>query len=326
LASEADAAARRITDLYTKAADQLGSEKAPVRLAGLYALERLAQDNPGQRRTIVNVLCAYLRMPYTLPGEPPADDNTVITVHRERVQEREVRLTAQRILAHHLRPGRDPENSVETFWGDLDLDLTGATLIDFDFDYCAIRDARFTQATFAGDARFNEAVFAGDARFTKAVFAGDARFTKAVFADYARFNDATFAGDADFSDASFTSLAVFNRASFSSGTWFGSTSFAGSVRFEKATFIGNVWFPAATFASHVDFEAATFTGNAAFAGATFTSDVNFNKTVLPSTLYVGAETPSPWTSFDSVRFARGVPPQVAQFVSWPEEAGDGDTQ
>jgi hypothetical protein len=31
-ATEADAAARRITELYTKAADQLGSDKAPVRL------------------------------------------------------------------------------------------------------------------------------------------------------------------------------------------------------------------------------------------------------------------------------------------------------
>ncbi len=66
-ATERDAEARRITDLYTKAADQLGSDKAPVRLAGLYALERLAQDNPGQRQTIVNLLCAYLRMPFDLP-------------------------------------------------------------------------------------------------------------------------------------------------------------------------------------------------------------------------------------------------------------------
>jgi hypothetical protein len=56
---------------------QLGSENAPVRLAGLYALERLAQDNKNQRQTIVNVICAHLQMPYTPPGlapvEPSAD-------------------------------------------------------------------------------------------------------------------------------------------------------------------------------------------------------------------------------------------------------------
>ncbi|MFC5055787.1 hypothetical protein [Saccharothrix xinjiangensis] len=44
--TRADAEARRITELYTKASEQLGSDKAPVRLAWLYTLERLAQDNP----------------------------------------------------------------------------------------------------------------------------------------------------------------------------------------------------------------------------------------------------------------------------------------
>ncbi|HZZ49919.1 MAG TPA: hypothetical protein VFE65_23760 [Pseudonocardia sp.] len=67
-----DATERRVTELYTKSADQLGSNKAPVRLAGLYALERLAQVTPDQRQTVVNVLCAYLRMPYESPEETPA--------------------------------------------------------------------------------------------------------------------------------------------------------------------------------------------------------------------------------------------------------------
>jgi len=61
---ERDAIEWRITDLYGKAVDQLGSDKAPVQLGGLYALERLAQDNPSHRKTVVDVICAYLRMPY----------------------------------------------------------------------------------------------------------------------------------------------------------------------------------------------------------------------------------------------------------------------
>lgn len=81
-----DATQRRITDMYGKAADQLGADKAPVRLAGLYALERLAQEHPLQRQTIVNLLCAYLRMPFT-EGE----------------EELQVRKAAQRILTLHLR-------------------------------------------------------------------------------------------------------------------------------------------------------------------------------------------------------------------------------
>jgi hypothetical protein len=57
-ATELDDAERRITELFTKAADQLGSDKAPVRTAGLYALERVAQNNPTQQHTVVNVLRA----------------------------------------------------------------------------------------------------------------------------------------------------------------------------------------------------------------------------------------------------------------------------
>jgi hypothetical protein len=72
--TDRDATERRITELYTKAVEQLGNDKAPVRLGGLYALERLAQDNPAHRQTIVNVICSYLRMPFspTAPKEPGA--------------------------------------------------------------------------------------------------------------------------------------------------------------------------------------------------------------------------------------------------------------
>ncbi|MEV4894337.1 hypothetical protein AB0K48_33620 [Nonomuraea sp. NPDC055795] len=54
-----------VTDRYGKAVEQLGSAQAPVRLGGLYALEQLGQDNPDpeMRQTIVDVICAYLRMP-----------------------------------------------------------------------------------------------------------------------------------------------------------------------------------------------------------------------------------------------------------------------
>ncbi|MEU9019811.1 hypothetical protein [Actinomadura sp. NPDC048394] len=84
--SDYDAGERRMTDLYTKAADQLGSGKAPVRLAGLYALERLAQDTPGHRQTTVNLICAYLRMPYTPPGDDLDLPNYRHRHHQQRYQ------------------------------------------------------------------------------------------------------------------------------------------------------------------------------------------------------------------------------------------------
>jgi hypothetical protein len=187
-----DATERRVTELYTKAVEQLGSEKAPVRLGGLYALERLAQANPTQRQTVVNVLCAYLRMPYRAPqGSPATTHPTPVdtagtaataspaptpesgeqdTTLDQRTQELQVRLAAQRILAHHLRPGPDLSHPLATFWSDSDIDLTGALLIDLDMGGCHARDVAFVGASFAGDAVFGEASFAENARFGRASF------------------------------------------------------------------------------------------------------------------------------------------------------------
>ncbi|MFE3448728.1 hypothetical protein ACFXJ8_07295 [Nonomuraea sp. NPDC059194] len=92
-----DATKRRVTELYTKAAEQLGSDKAAVRLAGLHALERLAQDNRGHRQTIVNVICAYLRMPYDPPEPEPAPDPE---------RERKAALRAARRRYQAARAGR----------------------------------------------------------------------------------------------------------------------------------------------------------------------------------------------------------------------------
>ncbi|GAB2957305.1 pentapeptide repeat-containing protein [Saccharothrix stipae] len=127
--TENDARQRRITELYTKAADQLGSADAAVRLAGLYALQRLGQVEAEQREIVLNVLCAYLRMPYppaptALPDDAAPDererfDNTATV----RAQERQVRITAHRILARHRRP-----SDIENFWRTQSIDLAGAYL------------------------------------------------------------------------------------------------------------------------------------------------------------------------------------------------------
>src|SRR6516225_11958430 len=62
---------RTLNERFATAAGQLGSDKPPaVRLAGVYAMAGLADDWEANRQTCVDVLCAYLRMPYEPdPGE-----------------------------------------------------------------------------------------------------------------------------------------------------------------------------------------------------------------------------------------------------------------
>jgi Pentapeptide repeats (9 copies) len=202
-ASEHDAAERRLTDLYVKAVEQLGSDKAAVRHGALYALERVAQDNPEHRQTVVNVICAYLRAPYTPPPDKPgvqawrgiggslratparrvaATPSAAAVRDEDRRQEREVRLTAQRILTRHLHPGDAPRHPVDSFWADLDLDLTGAHLINFDLAGCRPRRTQFSDVSFSGTASFEHATFTGEASFNGATFTGPTLFVDARFA------------------------------------------------------------------------------------------------------------------------------------------------
>jgi uncharacterized protein YjbI with pentapeptide repeats len=52
---------RALTERYTKAVEQLGSEKLEVRLGAIYALERIAYDSPQDHWPIMETLTAYIR-------------------------------------------------------------------------------------------------------------------------------------------------------------------------------------------------------------------------------------------------------------------------
>jgi hypothetical protein len=52
---------RRITESFSKAIEQLGSDKLEVRLGGIYALERISQESPQDHWTVVENLTAFVR-------------------------------------------------------------------------------------------------------------------------------------------------------------------------------------------------------------------------------------------------------------------------
>lgn len=51
----------QVTDRYTKAIEQLGSNKLDVRIGGIYALERIAHDSARDHPTVIEVLIAFVR-------------------------------------------------------------------------------------------------------------------------------------------------------------------------------------------------------------------------------------------------------------------------
>ncbi|WP_248959213.1 pentapeptide repeat-containing protein [Sphaerisporangium perillae] len=273
-----DADEKRVTELYTKATDQLGHDKAAVRLAGLYALERVAQNNPEHRQTVVDVICAYLRMPPIRAGFPqgePAEqaEHLLLAGREEEImnlidpQELQVRTTAQRILGNHLRWSRSDPSPPAAFWPDMDLDLTSAWLVKLDFWECRMRAAGFGGVTFEGLARFDGSTFSGRTVFGGAVFTGKAAwgdanykagFENVVFEEGAIFRETVFALRADFRSVTFEKEAIFSRTVFKNRALFRAAAFAGDAVFGGAAFKDEAVFRQARFDGGASFQEAAF--------------------------------------------------------------------
>ena len=132
----------QVTDRYTKAIEQLGSDKLDVRIGGIYALERVARDSARDHPTVMEVLTAFIREHSREPWPPPDDGG--------QEPERSTRPDVQAALTVIGR--RDPKHDISL--GAIDLrraDLRGADLIvaqlrGADLSSADLRDAELTAA------------------------------------------------------------------------------------------------------------------------------------------------------------------------------------
>ena len=109
---------RTLNERFATAAEQLGSDQPAIRLAGVYAMAGLAGDWEENRQTCVDVLCAYLRIPY----EPDPGQDALEPQRLAFQAIREVRLTVIRVITAHLR-----EDAASVLAG-LELRLYGCCL------------------------------------------------------------------------------------------------------------------------------------------------------------------------------------------------------
>lgn len=216
------------------AARQLGAMEPTVQFAGIYALAALADASGyARKQKCVDVLCAYLRLPYKGTVEASLVREIVerrtwfdtlgeveeTRTHQIRPADKEVRLTIIREIAHRLLP--ETHNS----WSSLNMDFTGAVFDGGNFNsarftggYKTFREAKFN----GGSVKFMMADFdGGKVDFAKAEFnSGDVLFAMANFNNgTVSFREAKFNGaNVNFTGAAFNSIEVdFIDAEFNSG-------------------------------------------------------------------------------------------------------------
>lgn len=301
---------RLVNTKMQDAVDQLGSDRASTRIAGVYALTDVADTyGGGYRQRVVDILCGYLRSdretyPLGADGKPATDQP------RSGDSDKAVESTIIAVMRNHLLKERKADNGEirvrqivrdDQLWCDCAFDLHGVTFHEYVdlMDITFVRGLNFNRskfedhinskrATFEGYVVFIGTIFKGDANFSRATFKGEVHFNEAIFKGEARFNEAIFKRDAYFSKSTFKGLTDFSGTTFEYATDFrrmvfeGLASFSGAIfkgnaDFCRTTFKGNTELIDATFKGCVGFIEATFKGSTYFSGVAFKRDVNFNR-------------------------------------------------
>ena len=164
----------QVTDRYTAAITQLGSEKLDVRIGGIYALERVARDSERDHPTVMEVLTAFIRE-HSHEPLPEPDPQTATVQQRDpqgETVERSIRADVQAAIAVVAR--RDVTRDIRRVdlrtaylaganlaaaplsGADLSgADLSGADLKGADLSGAGLSDANLTDANFIGAVLLN---------------------------------------------------------------------------------------------------------------------------------------------------------------------------
>jgi len=136
---------KQITERFTKAVEQLASQEVAVRLGGIYALERIANDSEKDHWTIMEILTAFVREPPPLKAPLEAEKSllelpTYIQKAKDDKQPQKLRIDIQAALTVIGRRDteKDPENQK--------LDLSNADIAGANLSKAKLEGANFYQA------------------------------------------------------------------------------------------------------------------------------------------------------------------------------------
>ena len=284
---------------YTKAVEQLGDEKAPVRMGGVYTLVGLVdewleeesirkyEDRLKEGQVIINNLCAYIRSPFTLAShydELMQDTPGAEGVYQDKVQEfyadkatldseADVRLSIIKEIHDRIQ---GPDKNTPGAWSDFEYDFSGSTFfypIDLTNSYYA-KPINFSGSTYKGRAYFTGSTYKGWANFNDSIYQSGANFSHSTYQSGANFNDSTYQSRANFNDSTYQS-----RANFSDSTYQSRADFSDSTYQSRADFSGSIFCSDVYFGTYIFNDPSRFTKYAPI----FYDETYHQKTLFGST-------------------------------------------
>ena len=307
---------------YTKAVEQLGNEKAPVRMGGVYTLIGLADEwlldenldyteKVREGQVIVNNLCAYIRSPFTLASyydelseDTPSSEGIYkdnqqkfYTDKAEFTSEADIRLSIIKEIHSRLQ---GPDINTPGAWSDFEYDFSGSTFfypIDLTNSYYA-KPVNFSGSTYQDDADFESSTYQSRANFSDSIYRCWADFRSSTYQSQANFSGSTYQDGATFNGSTYTGWANFNCSTYREGAYFNYSTYRGEVYFNSSIYREVAYFNDSTYQGKADFSDSTYREGAYFSSSTYQSEVYFNDST-----YEGKAEFSSSTYQDKARFS-----------------------
>ena len=287
---------------YTKAVEQLGDEKAPIRMGGVYTLVGLVdewledesiekyEDKLKEGQVIINNLCAYIRSPFTLTSHYNELSNPTPTpegIYKDKKEkfyadkatldsESDVRLSIIKEIHDRIQ---GPDKNTPGAWSDFEYDFSGSTFfypIDLTNSYYA-KPINFSGSTYTSWADFSGSTYKGEAYFGGSIYKGRAVFSGSTYKGEAYFRNSTYKGEAYFRNSTYKGRAVFSDSTYTSWAVFSDSTYTSWAYFSGSTYKGEAYFRNSTYQSKAIFNGSTYKGRTVFIGSIFYSDVSFGE-------------------------------------------------
>ena len=278
---------------YTRAVGQLGDEKAPIRMGGVYALIRLVDDwleekslSDDERlkegQVIINNLCAYIRSPFTLASrydELSKDSPTPEGIYKDNQQEfytdkaefkaeADIRLGIIKEIHDRIQ---GPDKNTPGAWSDFEYDFSGSTFfypIDLTNSYYA-KPINFSGSTYQGGAYFSGSIYKDVADIGGSTYQGGADFGGSIYQSRADFSGSTYHGRADFGGSIYQSRADFSGSTYHGRADFGDSIYQSRAYFSDSTYQEEAYFGGSAYWGRADFGGSAYRGRAYFGGSAY---------------------------------------------------------
>ncbi|PEN17374.1 hypothetical protein CRM92_05070 [Rothia dentocariosa] len=296
---------------YTKAVEQLGDEKAPIRMGGVYTLvglvdewleeDKLSEDERiKEGQVIINSLCAYIRSPFTLAShydEPSQDTPTSEGTYKDREQEfyaekaildseADVRLGIIKEIHNRLQ---GTEEILWGTWSSFEYNFSGSTFfypVDLSGSYY-LKSVNFSGSTYQNTADFsdstyqNTASFGGStyqrwANFSDSIYQGWISFGGSIYQGSTYFVGSTYQGLTNFGDSIYKSSTDFSDSTYQSSANFGGSTYVGKANFSNSIYKGEVDLSGSIYQEEANFQSSTYKTQALFTRSTYTGSASFS--------------------------------------------------